>query len=154
MYQYNECTFILSSTKINPNSHLIIWPQKNLSRDIISYIWKILTCMKASILLHYLYRLNPIHPWKHTVKSHWISLNKCTIHENNSCLIRSTSTIMDDTNITIECCKIREDSESHNIVVCCIKSVNSLFMKSFWVSSYVMGWWWWGGLHVSSKRAG
>ena len=33
------------------------------------------TFLQVSIMLHFLDKFNPIYPLKHTVKSHWISLN-------------------------------------------------------------------------------
>ena len=54
----------------------------NMSRDIISYSWRILTCIQVSIMLHFLNRLNPINPLKHTVKSYWISLNNWIISKS------------------------------------------------------------------------
>ena len=74
-------------------------------------------------MLHFLDRFNPIYPLKHTMKSHWISLNyniqimKIILVY----LVLPQSETVDDTNYS---------RMFYNNLVYCIKSVNS-FIKNF-----------------------
>ena len=139
-------------TKINPNP--ISYDKKNLSRDIKFFSWRYLLSLTlgliackyctvhVSIILHFLDRFTQIYQLKHTVKSHWISLNNCIkskswkyylTYQVNIQKMKSWMTLI----YTVRRCKVRKDNDFYNNVVYCM---NSLFMKHFLVLNWLFSW--------------